>query len=140
MNQAINPKGVKMRKYETIFISNSDLQEKKQKELFEKAQNVITQQGGVIIDFDEWGNKKLAYEIKKKSHGFYVCMTYGGDGKIVDELERIFRLDDNIMKFMTILKKEIVDLDQEQADAEAETETETEIKKETEAAAETETE
>ncbi|MCK5543424.1 MAG: 30S ribosomal protein S6 [Desulfobacterales bacterium] len=114
-----------MRKYETIFISNSDLQEKKQKELFEKAQNVITQQGGVVINFDEWGNKKLAYEIKKKSHGFYVCMAYGGDGKVVDELERIFRLDDNIMKFMTILKKEIVDLDEELAKSANKTKTET---------------
>ncbi len=125
MIQAIKPKGVKMRKYETIFISNSDLQEKKQKELFEKAQNVITQQGGVVINFDEWGNKKLAYEIKKKSHGFYVCMAYGGDGKVVDELERIFRLDDNIMKFMTILKKEIVDLDEELAKSANKTKTET---------------
>ena len=88
-----------MRKYETICISNSDLQEKKQKDLFEKAQNVVTQQGGVIIDFDEWGNKKLAYQIKKKSHGYYICMTYGGSGTVVDELERIFRLDDNILKF-----------------------------------------
>ena len=112
-----------MRKYETIFISNSDLQEKKQKDLFEKAQNTVTQQDGVIINFDEWGNKKLAYAIKKKSHGFYVCMTYGGNGKVVDELERIFRLDDNIMKFMTILKEENFDPDsnnetQEQPDTE----------------------
>ena len=131
-----------MRKYETIFISNSDLQEKKQKELFEKAQNVITQLDGVILDFDEWGNKKLAYEIKKKSHGYFVCMTYGGDGKIVDELERIFRLDDNIMKFMTILKEETVDLDQEQSEpediTEAVEEPETKAEAETETKAETE--
>ena len=121
-----------MRKYETIFISNSDLQEKKQKELFEKTQNIITQQGGVIIDFDEWGNKKLAYEIKKKSHGFYVCMAYGGDGNIVDELERIFRLDDHIMKFMTILKEENFDIEQ--------TDTETATETATEAVADTDTE
>jgi small subunit ribosomal protein S6 len=126
-----------MRKYETIFISNSDLQEKKQKELFEKAQNVITQLDGVILDFDEWGNKKLAYEIKKKSHGYYVCMTYGGDGKIVDELERIFRLDDNIMKFMTILKAETVDLDKEQSEPENITEAEEEPETKAEAEAET---
>ena len=115
-----------MRKYETIFISNSDLQEKKQKELFEKTQNVVTQQGGEVIDFDEWGNKKLAYGIKKKSHGFYVCMTYGGNGKVVDELERIFRLDDNILKFMTILKNENVNIEKEQTETQAETVTETE--------------
>ncbi len=126
MIQALNPKGVKMRKYETIFISNSDLQEKKQKELFEKAQNIVTQQGGEVIDFDEWGNKKLAYEIKKKSHGFYVCMTYGGSGEVVDELERIFRLDDNILKFMTILKNENISIEEEQTETQADTVTETE--------------
>ncbi len=126
-----------MRKYETIFISNSDLQEKKQIELFEKTRNTITQQGGTILDFDEWGNKKLAYEIRKKSHGFYVCMTYAGDGKVVDELERIFRLDDNIMKFMTILKAETIDLDA--VTAALETDSETEAITETEAEAEVET-
>ena len=135
-----------MRKYETIFISNSDLQEKNQKELFEKAQNVITQQGGDIIDFDEWGNKKLAYQINKKSHGFYVCMTYGGDGKIVAELERIFRLDDNIMKFMTILKEEVVDLEAEKekiknkAETKIETETVTDVDDDAEFENEVETE
>ncbi len=129
-----------MRKYETIFISNSDLQEKNQKELFEKAQNVITQQGGDIIDFDEWGNKKLAYEIKRKSHGFYVCMTYGGDGKVVDELERIFRLDDNIMKFMTILQEEDIDLEAEKAKISTKTETKIETKTETKVDVDAETE
>ncbi|MCP3899036.1 MAG: 30S ribosomal protein S6 [Desulfobacteraceae bacterium] len=129
-----------MRKYETIFISNSDLQEKRQKELFEKAQNVITQQGGTILDFDEWGNKKLAYEIKKKSHGFYVCMTYAGNGEIVDELERIFRLDDNIMKFMTILKNEVVDLEKEQTESQAKTDSTPEVETETKTETETETE
>ncbi len=138
--QALNPRGVKMRKYETIFISNSDLQEKRQKDLFEKAQNVITQQGGAIIDFDEWGNKKLAYEIKKKSHGFYVCMTYAGNGEIVDELERIFRLDDNIMKFMTILKNEVVDLEKEQTESQAKTDPTPEVETETKTETETETE
>ena len=133
-----------MRKYETIFISNSDLQEKKQKELFEKTQTVVTQQGGVIVDFDEWGNKKLAYEIKRKSHGFYVCMTYGGNGNVVDELERIFRLDDNILKFMTILKEENVNIEEQQTKTQAETETaaqaETDPKTQTATEAKTETE
>lgn len=125
-----------MRKYETIFISNSDLQEKRQKELFEKAQAVVTQKDGVIIDFDVWGNKKLAYEIKKKSHGTYVCMSYGGNGTVVDELERIFRLDDNILKFMTILKEENVIIEEQQQ--ETQTETEAEAVADTETITETE--
>ncbi len=130
-----------MRKYETIFISNSDLQEKKQKELFEKAQTIIAQQNGKLIDFDEWGNKKLAYEIKKKTHGYYVCMTYEGTGEVVDELERIFRLDDNILKFMTILKndKDVIE-QQDEAETTDATEVETSDEAETETKTETEAE
>ncbi len=52
--------------------------------------------------------KKLSYEIKKKLRGYYVCLTYGGTGALVTELERNFRLSDLIMKFMTILITEHV--------------------------------
>ena len=98
-----------MRRYETIFIADPDLQEEVQKSLFEKFTNLIDQEKGILVDFDEWGNKKLAYEINKKSRGHYVCMTYGGTGELVNELERNFRLDDKIMKFMTILLEKEVD-------------------------------
>ncbi len=92
-----------MRKYETVFISDPDLQDQQRSELFERVRNIIARENGILLDFDEWGNKKLAYEIKKKLRGHYVCMTYGGTGELVTELERNLRLSDNIMKFMTIL-------------------------------------
>lgn len=92
-----------MRKYETVFISDPDLQDQTRTELFDKVRNIISRENGVLLDFDEWGSKKLAYEIKKKLRGYYVCMTYGGDGALVKELERNLRLSDGIMKYMTIL-------------------------------------
>ncbi len=92
-----------MRKYETVFISDPDLQDQQRSELFERVRNIIARENGILLDFDEWGNKKLAYEIKKKLRGHYVCMTYGGTGELVTELERNLRLSDNIMKFMTVL-------------------------------------
>jgi len=92
-----------MRRYETIFIADPDLQEDARKTLFDKYKNLLQQGGGILIDFDDWGNRKLAYPIKKKARGHYVCMTYGGVGELVTELERIIRLDDNMMKFMTVL-------------------------------------
>ena len=92
-----------MRRYETIFIADPDIQESVRTTLFDKFKNLIAQEKGILIDFDEWGNRKLAYEIMKKSRGHYVCMTYGGDGDLIKELERHFRLDDKILKFMTIL-------------------------------------
>lgn len=95
-----------MRKYETVFISDPDLQDQTRAELFDKVRNIISRENGILLDFDEWGSKKLAYEIKKKLRGYYVCLTYGGTGDLVKELERNFRLSDDIMKFMTILLSE----------------------------------
>ena len=109
-----------MRKYETIFISDPDLQDQARTELFEKVRNIIAKENGILLDFDDWGNKKLAYEIKKKIRGHYVCLTYGGTGELVKELERNFRLSDDVMKFMTILLSEDVtaeSLEQELQDA-----------------------
>jgi len=92
-----------MRRYETIFIADPDLQEEAQKDLFKKFTNLIDQEKGILVDFDDWGSKKLAYPINKKPRGHYVCMTYGGTGELVKEMERLFRLDDRVMKFMTVL-------------------------------------
>ena len=106
-----------MRKYETVFISDPDLQDQTRTDLFDKTRNIITKENGIVIDFDDWGNKKLAYEIKKKSRGHYVCVTYGGTGVLVAELERNFRLTDDVLKFMTIVLSE--DLTAEQLEKEA---------------------
>lgn len=101
-----------MRKYETIYIADPDLHEGSRKTLFDKFTGLIAQQGGLLVQFEDWGNRKLAYEIKKKSRGHYICMTYGGSGELIKELERNFRLDENVMKFMTILlEKEISEED-----------------------------
>ncbi|MBF0233558.1 MAG: 30S ribosomal protein S6 [Desulfamplus sp.] len=97
-----------MRRYETIFIADPDLQDEARKNLFNKFTNLLAQTGGLLVKIEDWGNRKLAYEIKKKSRGHYLCLTYGGNGELVKELERNLRLDEKIMKFMTIvLEKEI---------------------------------
>ncbi|MBT6338896.1 MAG: 30S ribosomal protein S6 [Desulfobacula sp.] len=101
-----------MRKYETVFIADPDLQDKVRIDLYEKARNIINKEGGILTGFDEWGNKKLAYEIKKKLRGNYVCITYGGSGSLVKELERNFRLNDGVLKFMTILLSDDVTAEQ----------------------------
>jgi small subunit ribosomal protein S6 len=109
-----------MRKYETVFISDPDLQDQARLDLYDKVRNIITKENGILLNFDEWGNKKMAYEIKKKLRGNYVCVTYGGTGELVTELERNFRLTDDILKFMTILLSDDVtveSLEKEVADA-----------------------
>jgi len=92
-----------MRRYETIFIVDSDISEDKRKNVYNRTKEIVDNYKGFIADFDEWGLKKFAYEIRKKTRGFYVCMNYCGDGSMVTELERSFRLDESVLKFMTIL-------------------------------------
>jgi small subunit ribosomal protein S6 len=106
-----------MRKYETIIILDPDLKDQARTDLFDKVKNIISKENGILLDFDEWGNKKLAYAIKKKLRGFYVCVTYGGNGELVKELERNLRLSDNVLKFMTLLLS--VDVTKEQLEQEA---------------------
>ena len=106
-----------MRKYETVFISDPDLKDQARTDLYDKVRNIITKEKGIVLNFDEWGNKKLAYEIKKKTRGHYVCVTYGGTGELVTELERNFRLTDAVLKFMTIVLTE--DTTQEALEKEA---------------------
>lgn len=110
-----------MRKYETVLISDPDLQDQARLDLYDKVRNIIAKENGILLNFDEWGNKKMAYEIKKKLRGNYVCVTYGGTGDLVNELERNFRLTDDILKFMTILLSDDVtveSLEKEVAEAE----------------------
>ncbi|MBU0972535.1 MAG: 30S ribosomal protein S6 [Proteobacteria bacterium] len=131
-----------MRKYETVFISDPDLQDQARLDLFDKVRNIIAKENGILLNFDDWGNKKMAYEIKKKLRGHYVCVTYGGTGDLVKELERNFRLTDDILKFMTILLSDDVtveSLEKEVADAQeaAKAAEEMAAERETAAAAET---
>lgn len=100
-----------MRRYETIFISDPDLSDADREQILERLKELITKYDGFHVAFDAWGIRKLAYEIKKKSRGYYVRADYCGDGALVDEMERSFRIDDRILKFMTIVLDKEVDLE-----------------------------
>lgn len=106
-----------MRKYETIFILDPDVKDQARTDLFDRVKGIIARENGILLDFDEWGNKKLAYEIKKKLRGFYVCITYGGTGSLVKELERNLRLSDDVLKFMTLLLSDDVTVEQLEEEA-----------------------
>ena len=91
-----------MRRYETIVIIDPDISEEDRTTLITKTRETIPQQEGVFLQENHWGVKKLAYEIKKKPRGYYVLLDYCGTGKVVDEIERFFRIDDRVMKYMTV--------------------------------------
>ncbi len=86
-----------------MVIVQPDLADDQRAPLFERMKEIISQQGGALMEFDEWGTRHLAYEIKKKKRGYYVRLDYCGTGAVVAEMERFFRIDDRVMKYMTIL-------------------------------------
>jgi len=100
-----------MRRYETIFIADNDLSEEDRSPIFEKLKDLIQQHSGLLVMVDQWGGKKLAYEIKKKARGYYVRLDYCGSGILVNEIERFFRIDDRILKYMTVVLDKDVDIE-----------------------------
>ena len=100
-----------MRRYETIFIADNDLSEEDRSPIFDKLKDLIQQHSGLLVMVDQWGGKKLAYEIKKKARGYYVRLDYCGSGILVNEIERFFRIDDRILKYMTVVLDKDVDIE-----------------------------
>ncbi|MCL5808439.1 MAG: 30S ribosomal protein S6 [Deltaproteobacteria bacterium] len=109
-----------MRRYETILIAHVDLSEDELSALITRYGGIVTGQKGILVKVERWGKRKLAYMIGKQARGFYILIDYAGVSDVVTELERNLKIDDKILKFMTVLKAERVDreaLEKEIADA-----------------------
>jgi small subunit ribosomal protein S6 len=100
-----------MRRYETIVIMDPDISEDGRAPVFDRISDTISQGNGFLVQRDDWGNRKLAYEIKKKPRGFYTRFDFCGSGTIVDEIERFCRIEDRVMKYLTVLIDEAADVD-----------------------------
>ena len=91
-----------MNHYETVFILTPVLSDAQMKEAVEKFKNVITNEaGGSIVNEENWGLRKLAYPIQKKSTGFYNLLEFDGEPTIVNKLETAFRRDEKVLRFLT---------------------------------------
>ena len=93
------------RKYETIFIVNPEVAEEGIKALIQKFSDIINNDGKVL-EVEELGKKKLAYEIKKNKEGYYVTINFEANPELIKELERVYRITDDVIKFLTISKEE----------------------------------
>ena len=100
-----------MRHYETTFILRPNLGEDQFTEIIERTCAIITDDGGTVIDTDRWGIKRLAYEIKKEVQGYYVNLNFAAPGKTINEIERIFRIDDRLLRYLTIKLADNMDQD-----------------------------
>ena len=103
LERASEPEGGKtLRRYDVVFIALSNLSDADISEVIERYQNMVTERKGLIIKVEKWGKRKLAYEINKQTMGFYVLFDFAGYSAIVDEVERNLKIDDKILKFLTV--------------------------------------
>jgi len=91
-----------LRRYETIFITHPDLTEEELSGLKEKINSILTQFKGDSIKLDDWGVKKLNFEIRKNSRGRYFLLDYAAGKDLIRELERNLRLNDRVLRFQTV--------------------------------------
>jgi small subunit ribosomal protein S6 len=98
-----------MNNYETVFILNPVLSDEQAKDTVEKFVNVLTKANAEIINTENWGLKKLAYPINKKSTGFYNLIEFTADSQAINNLETEYRRDESVMRFLTtVLDKHAV--------------------------------
>lgn len=126
-----------MRRYETITILKPNLAEDDLKAVVDRSTSIIEGFKGSIIKLNHWGLKKLAYLIDKENQGYYLYMQYAGTPEAVKEMERVYRIDDRVMKFLTVKLQDVFSaLPEDEAAEEPEKESsgDTEESKETETA------
>jgi small subunit ribosomal protein S6 len=90
------------RSYEVVFIIDPDAEDAEVMRLAEAVQKIITDQGGSIVKTEMMGKRKLAYEINHKRDGIYVLLEVEGSGAEIAELERRMRVNDRILRYMTV--------------------------------------
>lgn len=106
------------REYESIYIMRATASTKDAEKVLDRVREVMESRGGKLLEVDNWGRRKLAYNIEKASRGVFVYLRYVGFEDLVAELERNFRLLDEVLRFQTVLLQPRVDLESYEIDPE----------------------
>ena len=91
-----------MNKYELALIVNAKIEDEARAEVVEKAKEYITRFGGTVTEVEEWGKKRLAYEIQKMREGFYYFIHFDADADCPAEIEKRVRIMDNVLRFLCV--------------------------------------
>ena len=91
-----------MNQYETVFIMTPVLSDQQMKETVEKFKGYLEGKGSEIINVEEWGLKKLAYAIEKKSTGFYAMIEFKANPEVIAKLELQMRRDERVLRYLTV--------------------------------------
>lgn len=92
---------IKIAIYESMFILRPSLTDEEVEKIITKMKGVIEKSGGEILNVENWKKRKLAYEVQKEKKGIYIIFQLKGNGKLIDELERNYRIEDTVIKFLT---------------------------------------
>ena len=95
-----------MREYEVMYIIKPGFEEDKYAEIIEKYNALIQANGGEILKVEPWGKRRLAYEIEKLREGYYVLLRIKGEPELPRELERNFKIADEIMRYLVVRVEE----------------------------------
>jgi small subunit ribosomal protein S6 len=101
-----------VREYEFVYIIQPDATPEREKEIHSRLDEAVARSEGTVLLRDDWGKRRLAYEIRKFQKGHYVVLSFLGQGAIVSELERVLRLDPDILRFLTVkVQDEVKDVE-----------------------------
>jgi small subunit ribosomal protein S6 len=107
-----------LREYEFTFVVQPEITDEGLQGLCGKLENVLERAGGSRLFYEDWGRRRLAYEIKKFQKGHYLVMHYLDGGKAVPELERAARLEDSVLRFLTVMANpEVEDIEARKLEA-----------------------
>jgi small subunit ribosomal protein S6 len=98
-----------VREYEFTFIVQPEITEEGLQSVCDRFDGVLEKQGSVRLYYDDWGRRRLAYEIRKFQKGHYLILHFLDDGGVVPELERVAKIDDSILRFLTVLVSDSVE-------------------------------
>ncbi len=102
---------MKTNHYESVIILNASLEETQIDSMLSRIEDQITSNGGQVLNVDKWGRKRLAYPIQKSKSGYYIVHQFEAPRELIAKLERNFRLDETVIRYLTI-KLEKKDLEQ----------------------------
>ena len=104
-----------MTKYESMLIARQDLGQSQVNDIVETFSEAIKREGGEVVNVDNWGLKNLAYRIKKNRKGYYVVLNISAPASAIFEYERLARLNEDIIRFMTVKVDEFASSEKEEA-------------------------
>ena len=97
---------MELRCYESVVVFTPELEDAQLQEQIEWVKGIIEKNGGTLLKVDNWGKRKLAYEIEKKKEGFYVLFLFWAPPDLVEELERNYRLNHNVIRYLSVKRKD----------------------------------